>query len=1018
MATGSKLVIVESPTKAKKIGGYLGSEYTVMASVGHIRDLAQPSQVPAADKTKFGKFGVDVEDGFKPYYIVDGNKKKTVSELKSALKKADTLYLATDEDREGEAIAWHLVQTLKPKVPVKRMVFHEITKEAIKASLDNTRDVDDDMVDAQETRRILDRLYGYELSPVLWRKVGPGLSAGRVQSVATRLIVERERERMAFVRAPYWDVTATLEAPDADGNNVAFDSRMVSFGGCRLAGSKDFGADGKLTAAGAKDRVVQLDEAQASAIAQALEFATFTVASMETKPYRRRPVPPFTTSTLQQTAGNRLGMSSRQTMRAAQGLYENGYITYMRTDSVTLSQEAIAAAREAVVKHFGENYLSDAPKQYATKTAGAQEAHECIRPAGAKFRDPAEIASKVPADQLKLYTLIWQRTLACQMADATGSTATVRLSAPTESNGEAMFQASGTVIEFPGFMKATGEGRRASAESKKGDVAGSVEQAAQSGKSSKADKKSDDNVSLPPMNPGDALAAVAVGADGHETQPPARYTEASLVKTLEQREIGRPSTYASIISTIIDRGYVYERGRALIPSWLAFSVVKLLETKFPRYVDYEFTADMESGLDQIASGQETGRNWLTRFYFGSGEGAAQSADEAHAGLQQQVAQLGEIDAREINTIEIGDGLHVRVGRYGPYLEDANHLDDEGNPKRASLPDTLAPDELTVEVGHDLIENHSGGPRALGVDPVSGGTVEVRNGRFGPYVALVMPSADAGADGNVAGDGKPKKVKSAKKAADRPKMASLFKTMSPESLTLDDALRLLSLPREVGSYEEANAQTGEVQTVVVQANNGRYGPYLTKTGADGKSDTRSLASEDEIFTVDLDKAKELFAQPKYGRGRGRGAAKPPLRELGVDPETQKQVTIKEGFYGAYITDGETNRTLPKQYAPELIEPAEAFRLLAEKRAQGPSKRRGRKGAAGKGGAKKTAAKGAKASADQVRADRRAKVRELADKGWANTRIAKEIGSTPTTVKADVEWLAANEGYTRPAVVPAR
>ena len=1022
MATGSKLVIVESPTKAKKIGGYLGSEYTVMASVGHIRDLAQPSQVPAADKTKFGKFGVDVEDGFKPYYIVDGSKKKTVSELKSALKKADTLYLATDEDREGEAIAWHLVQTLKPKVPVKRMVFHEITKEAIKASLDNTRDVDDDMVDAQETRRILDRLYGYELSPVLWRKVGPGLSAGRVQSVATRLIVERERERMAFVRAPYWDVTATLEAPDADGNNVAFDSRMVSLGGRRLAGSKDFGADGRLTAAGAKDQVVQLDEAQASAIAQALEFATFTVASMETKPYRRRPVPPFTTSTLQQTAGNRLGMSSRQTMRAAQGLYENGYITYMRTDSVTLSQEAIAAAREAVVKHFGENYLSDAPKQYATKTAGAQEAHECIRPAGAKFRDPAEIASKVPADQLKLYTLIWQRTLACQMADATGSTATVRLSAPTESNGEAMFQASGTVIEFPGFMKATGEGRRASAESKKGDAAGSVEQAAQSGKSSKADKKSDDNVSLPPMNPGDALAAVAVGADGHETQPPARYTEASLVKTLEQKEIGRPSTYASIISTIIDRGYVYERGRALIPSWLAFSVVKLLETKFPRYVDYEFTADMESGLDQIASGQETGRNWLTRFYFGSGEGAAQSADEAHAGLQQQVAQLGEIDAREINTIEIGDGLHVRVGRYGPYLEDMNHLDDEGNPKRASLPDTLAPDELTVEVGRDLIENHSGGPRALGVDPVSGGTVEVRNGRFGPYVALVMPSADAGADGDASE--KPKRGKGAKKAAaDRPKMASLFKTMSPESLTLDDALRLLSLPREVGSYEEVDAQTGEVQTVTVQANNGRYGPYLTKTGADGKSDTRSLASEDEIFTVDLDKAKELFAQPKYGRGRGRGAAKPPLRELGVDPETQKQVTIKEGFYGAYITDGETNRTLPKQYAPESIEPAEAFRLLAEKRAQGPSKRRGRKTAAGKGGAKKAgAAKASKTSkaafVDKARADRRAKVRELADKGWANTRIAKEIGSTPTTVKADVEWLAANEGYTRPAVVPAR
>lgn len=1021
MAT--KLVIVESPTKAHKIGDYLGKGYTVMASVGHIRDLAQPSQVPAADKAKFGKFGVDVNDGFKPYYIVDGDKKRTVSELKSALKNADELYLATDEDREGEAIAWHLVQTLKPEVPVKRMVFHEITKNAINASLNNTRDVDGNMVDAQETRRILDRLYGYELSPVLWRKVGPGLSAGRVQSVATRLIVERERERMAFKRAPYWDIVATLSAPDALGERAEFSARMIALGGKRLAGSKDFGADGQLTPDGFAANVRQLDEAGATAVASALKTADFTVMSMETKPYRRRPQPPFTTSTLQQTAGNRLGMGARAVMRAAQSLYENGYITYMRTDSVTLSQEGITAARNAVSYHFGDKFLSAEPKQYATKTAGAQEAHECIRPAGSRFHDPDELASKLPGDQLRLYTLIWQRTLACQMADATGSTATVRLSASTESNGEAMFQASGTVIEFPGFMKATGEGRRASAESKKGDAAGSVEQAAQSGKSSKADKKSDDNVSLPPMNPGDALAAVAVGADGHETQPPARYTEASLVKTLEQKEIGRPSTYASIISTIIDRGYVYERGRALIPSWLAFSVVKLLETKFPRYVDYEFTADMESGLDQIASGQETGRNWLTRFYFGSGEGAAQSADEAHAGLQQQVAQLGEIDAREINTIEIGDGLHVRVGRYGPYLEDMNHLDDEGNPKRASLPDTLAPDELTVEVGHDLIENHSGGPRALGVDPVSGGTVEVRNGRFGPYVALVMPSADAGDAAGGASE-KPKRGKGAKKAAaDRPKMASLFKTMSPESLTLDDALRLLSLPREVGSYEEVDAQTGEVQTVTVQANNGRYGPYLTKTGADGKSDTRSLASEDEIFTVDLDKAKELFAQPKYGRGRGRGATKPPLRELGVDPETQKQVTIKDGFYGAYITDGETNRTLPKQYAPESIEPAEAFRLLAEKRAQGPSKRRGRKTAAGKGGAKKAgAAKASKtskaASVDKARADRRARVRELADKGWANTRIAKEIGSTPTTVKADVEWLAANEGYTRPAVVPAR
>ena len=1028
MATGSKLVIVESPTKAKKIGGYLGSGYTVMASVGHIRDLAQPSQVPAAEKAKYGKFGVDIEDGFKPYYIVDGNKKKTVADLKSALKKADTLYLATDEDREGEAIAWHLVQTLKPKVPVKRMVFHEITPEAIKASLNNTRDVDAAMVDAQETRRILDRLYGYELSPVLWRKVGPGLSAGRVQSVATRLIVERERERMAFVRAPYWDVTATLEAPDADGNNVAFDSRMVSLGGRRLAGSKDFGDDGQLTAAGVKDNVVQLDETHANAIARSLEYATFTVSSMETKPYRRRPVPPFTTSTLQQTAGNRLGMSSRQTMRAAQGLYENGFITYMRTDSVTLSQEAIAAAREAVSRHFGEKYLSDAPKQYATKTAGAQEAHECIRPAGAHFRDPAEIATKVPADQLKLYTLIWQRTLACQMADATGSTATVRLSSPTESDGEAMFQASGTVIEFPGFMKATGEGRKPKAAAP-GAGAGS-DQAAAAGKTdAKAVRgdASESNTSLPPMSVGQQVEASDIEPDGHETQPPARYTEATLVKTLEAKEIGRPSTYASIISTIMDRGYVYERGRALIPSWLAFSVTKLLETNFPKLVDYQFTAEMENGLDRIAHGEESGRDWLTHFYFGSGEGAARNADEAHEGLQQQVAQLGEIDARAINTIDIGDGLHVRVGRYGPYLEDMEHLDAEGNPKRASLPDTIAPDELTVAVARDLIDNHSGGPRELGVDPVSGGTVEVRNGRFGPYVALVPPAeASAGAAGDTAGASAAKKgpKKAAAAAASRPKMASLFKTMSPESLSLEDALKLLSLPREVGTYEETNAETGEVSECTVAANNGRYGPYLTKTGADGKSETRSLASEDEIFTVDIDKAKELFSQPKYGRGRGRGAAKPPLRDLGKDPNTGKNVTIKDGRFGAYITDGETNRTVPRQYTPESITPDDAFRLLAEKRAAGPSTR-GRRGAGRAGGAKAVAGKGKKggtsaavSAQEAKRAERRAEVKKLANKGWSNQRIAEKLGSTPATVKKDVDWLTANEGYERPAVIPKR
>ena len=1015
MAT--KLVIVESPTKAHKIGDYLGKGYTVMASVGHIRDLAQPSQVPAADKPKFGKFGVDVNDGFKPYYIVDGDKKRTVSELKSALKGADELYLATDEDREGEAIAWHLVQTLKPKVPVKRMVFHEITKDAINASLSKTRDVDSHMVDAQETRRILDRLYGYELSPVLWRKVGPGLSAGRVQSVATRLIVERERERMAFKRAPYWDVVATLAAPDALGERTEFAARMISLGGKRLAGSKDFGSDGQLTPDGFAGSVRQLDEASATAVAEALKNADFTVMSMETKPYRRRPQPPFTTSTLQQTAGNRLGMGSRAVMRAAQSLYENGYITYMRTDSVTLSQEAITAARNAVSYHFGDKFLSAEPKQYATKTAGAQEAHECIRPAGSRFHDPDELASKLPIDQLRLYTLIWQRTLACQMADATGSTATVRLSAPAgPADGEAVFQASGTVIEFPGFMKATGEGRKtkpAAADAAAADKSGA--------KATKSDA-SESNASLPPMEVGQRVEASDIEPDGHETQPPARYTEATLVKTLEAKEIGRPSTYASIISTIMDRGYVYERGRALIPSWLAFSVTKLLETNFPKLVDYTFTAEMENGLDRIAHGEETGRDWLTHFYFGSGEGAARNADEAHEGLQQQVAQLGEIDARAINTIDIGDGLHVRVGRYGPYLEDMEHLDAEGNPKRASLPDTIAPDELTVEVAHDLTDNHSGGPRELGKDPVSGGTVEVRNGRFGPYVALVPP--EGAADSAAAAPAGKKSSKKAAAAASRPRMASLFKTMSPESLSLEDALKLLSLPREVGKYEETNAETGEVSECTVAANNGRYGPYLTKTSADGRSDTRSLGSEDEIFTVDIDKAKELFAQPKYGRGRGRGAAKPPLRDLGNDPNTGKHVTIKDGRFGAYITDGETNRTVPRQYTPESIAPEDAFRLLAEKRAAGPSTRgrrgRERAGAAKSGarGAKKGAASAATNAAEAKRAGRRAEVKKLANKGWSNQRIAEKLSSTAATVKKDVDWLTANEGYERPAVIPKR
>ncbi|PXY81907.1 type I DNA topoisomerase [Bifidobacterium asteroides] len=911
MASGNKLVIVESPTKAKKIGGYLGKGYTVMASVGHIRDLAQPSQIPASQKKAYGKFGVDVNDGFKPYYIVDDKKKHTVSELKKALKNADELYLATDEDREGEAIAWHLVQTLKPKVPVKRMVFHEITPEAIKNSLKHTRDVDAHMVDAQETRRVLDRLYGYELSPVLWRKVGPGLSAGRVQSVATRLIVERERERMAFVKASYWDLLARLVQEDAgqSASPGGFQARMISLGKQRLAVSKDFTSKGRLTEAAAKEQVLQLDEQHARNLAETLKDQDFTVTGMETKPYRRRPQPPFTTSTLQQTAGNRLGMSSRATMRAAQGLYENGFITYMRTDSVTLSQEAIAAARKGVEREYGAEYLSAESKQYVTKTAGAQEAHECIRPAGSTFHRPQDLADRLAPDQLKLYTLIWRRTLASQMADATGSTATIHLSAQAGKEGMALFQASGTVIKFPGFLKAMGGG------------AGS--------------EQNDEDSSLPPVQQGDVLRAASVDPEGHETQPPARYTEASLVKTLEAKEIGRPSTYASIISTIIDRGYVYERGRALIPSWLAFSVVRLLETNFPKYVDYQFTAQMENGLDMIAHGKERGKDWLTRFYFGSGPGAAQNADQAHQGLQEQVAQLGDIDARKINTIEIGDGLQVRVGRYGPYLEDTADLDADGNPKRASLPPTMAPDELTVAAGHELIAANAGGPRQLGKDPQTGGRVEVRKGRFGPYVALISPEEEAAEQKKPTG----KTARTAKQTGPKPKMASLFKTMDPDTVTLEDALKLLSLPRTVGSIELTDAKTGETSQATVTASNGRYGPYLTATKADGGTETRSLTDEGQIFTIDQAGAKALFDQPKYGR-RSRSAAKPPLRELGTDPDSGKPVTIKDGFYGVYITDGQTNRTLPKQYTAQSIEPEVAFRLLAEKRAAGPAKWRGR------------------------------------------------------------------------------
>lgn len=998
MARGTKLVIVESPTKARKIQGYLGDGYTVMASVGHIRDLAQPSQIPAADKAKYGKFGVDVNDGFLPYYVINDDKRKTVRDLKAALKNASELYLATDEDREGEAIAWHLVQTLKPKVPVRRMVFHEITKKAILESLDHTRDVDQNMVSAQETRRILDRLYGYELSPVLWRKVAPKLSAGRVQSVATRLIVERERERMAFVPATYRDIAVALapesdaavdgaiaggvaggaaqvavlpeKTPGDDGLSIetrlenqkaaghishAFIARMTSLDGVRLATSKDFADSGELTARAAKANPVQLSAVDAKALTTALATADYAVSSVESKPYTRRPSPPFTTSTLQQTAGNRLGMSSRAVMRAAQGLYENGYITYMRTDSVTLSSQALEAAREQVREQFGEEYLPEHSHQYATKTAGAQEAHEAIRPAGSTFRTPAQLAGKVPNDQWRLYKLIWQRTLASQMVPATGSTETVTidadvsgamagavdagLSAAVAQAKTAQFQASGTVITFLGFMAVSRAG--GDYEAKSGD--------------------------LPDVREGEMLAASAVQSQAHQTQAQARYTEASLVKKLESEEIGRPSTYASIISTIIDRGYVYERGRALIPSWLAFSVTKLLEEKFPKLVDYAFTAQMENGLDEIAQGKQSMVEWLTRFYFGSGSDSAHDEQEATEGLQAQVAQLGDVDARAINTIEIGDGINVRVGRFGPYLEDTANLDAAGNPRHASIPDDIAPDELTVEKAREIIANSATAGRVLGAD-AQGNTVEVRVGRFGPYVALIKPAADAeGASDAEAAPAKSAAAKRGRKTADRPKMASLFSSMDPETITLEQALALLSLPRTVGTYEEADEKTGEMRTVTIAANNGRYGPYITKAiaGDDGKPDNRSLENQDDVFAITLEQAKEKFAQPKQ-YGRRRASAKPPLRELGTDPESGKPVVIKDGFYGVYITDGETNRTLPKQYTVESVTPEIAFELLAAKRAQGPTKRRratktARKSTAKKSATKKTTAKKATARA---------------------------------------------------------
>lgn len=892
MSAGRKLVIVESPAKARTIAGYLGDGYDVEASVGHIRDLPQPSELPAdMKKGPFGKFAVDVENGFAPYYVVDADKKKKVAELKKLLKESDELFLATDEDREGEAIAWHLLAELKPKVPVKRMVFHEITREAITRALENTRELDQSLVDAQETRRILDRLYGYEVSPVLWRKVRQGLSAGRVQSVATRLVVERERERMAFVAADYWDVTGTFAVADAD--EPQFTARLTGVGGERVASGRDFDDRGQIKGRG----VVALDEARAQALVAGLDGAAFAVQSLETKPYTRRPAAPFTTSTLQQEASRKLRMSSRQAMRTAQGLYENGYITYMRTDSPVLSTQAVDAARRQAAELYGAEYVPDAPRVYTSKAKGAQEAHEAIRPAGDHFRTPAQVARELSGDQFKLYELIWKRTVASQMADARGQTASVRLAATARPAGaepvETVFSASGTVITFRGFLAAYEEGR---------DVDRYDEASGQ-------EKTAEKDARLPQMAQGDPLTGTDLSADGHRTSPPPRYTEASLVKALEERGIGRPSTYAATIGVIQDRGYVTGRGQALVPTWLAFAVTRLLEENFDRLVDYSFTAEMEEDLDAIAAGQKDRVAWLTEFYFGD------RAASATGGLRGIVENLGEIDAREVNSIDIGDGITLRVGRYGPYIEAPGEGPDD-DPRRASVPDDLAPDELTVAKAHELFETQPEGDKVLGTDPTTGTPIVARSGRYGPYVTEVLPEPELDPDLSAAAR------KKALAALPKPRTGSLFKSMSLATVTLDDALRLLSLPRVVGVDPESGAE--------ITAQNGRYGPYLKKG-----TDSRTLVSEEQLFDITLEEALAIYAQPKRGRGQ---TATPPLRELGTDPTSGKPIVVKDGRFGAYVTDGETNRTLPRDVTPESITPEQAVELLAEKRAAGPAKKR--------------------------------------------------------------------------------
>jgi DNA topoisomerase I len=847
---GSKLVIVESPAKARTIAAYLGPEFLVESSIGHIRDLPErPAQMTKEERERYGEMGVAVDEGFEPLYKLDPDKKKVVADLRRKLKDSEELLLATDEDREGEAIAWHLKEELKPKVPVRRMVFHEITRGAIERALEDTRDIDQKLVDAQETRRILDRLYGYEVSPVLWRKVMRGLSAGRVQSVATRLVVERERARMRFVSAAYWDILGTF---DPGG----FTARLAAVDGRRVATGRDFDESGQLRT----PDLARLDEQAARGLAERLGGADFTVRSVERKPYTRRPAPPFMTSTLQQEASRKLRFAARRTMRVAQALYERGYITYMRTDSTTLSESALTAARDQARQLFGPETVPEKPRHWDRKVKNAQEAHEGIRPAGDRFRTPDEVRGELDGDEHALYDLVWRRTLASQMADARGETVTVRLGARSSAGEDAEFATSGTTITAPGFLAAYEEGRDEPAGEDEGERR------------------------LPKLTEGQSLEALKLEPDGHATSPPARYTEATLVRALEERGIGRPSTYASILGTIVDRGYVFKKGTALVPAFLAFSVVQLLEVHFQQLVDYDFTARMEDDLDRIAAGDEERNRWLGRFYFGDGS----------VGLKELVTDLGEIDARAVNSIPLpqAPGVVVRVGRYGPYLE--------RDGARASVPDDLAPDELTAERVEELLSRPSG-DRVLGQDPDTGRDVVAREGRYGPYVTEVLPEG----------------------AKEKPRTASLFKSMSLETVSLEEALLLLTLPRVVGTSEAGDE---------IRAQNGRYGPYIQ-----AGSDSRSLESEEQLFTIDEAGARALLAAPKQRRGQAAAVA---LRELGADPASGKAITLREGRYGPYVTDGETNASLRKGDDADTVTLERAVELLAERRARPSTPRRGR------------------------------------------------------------------------------